>query len=69
MSIIVYVARECAQIRREQGWQGTGYAYDLGAFPGDAEALHDALGHEPSHDERISLESEIREQLTYIARM
>jgi hypothetical protein len=69
MNTITYLARECAQLHREHGWQGTGHAYDLSHFPADVAAIRDTIGHEPTQDERLNMESEIREQLTFTARM
>lgn len=60
---IAATARACAATLREQGWQGGGITYDLGAYPGDAEALADALGREPTREERRALESAIRIEL------
>ena len=45
-----------------QGWE-PGFVYDLGAYPGDVEALAARLGREPSKDERLDLERLIRAHL------
>lgn len=57
---IAAVAREVAAERRRAGWNGGGLAYDLGAYPGDALALDQALGRAATADERRALESAIR---------
>lgn len=55
-------ALESAREQLAQGWE-SGFVYDLGAYPGDVEALADRLGREPSKDERLKLERIIRAHL------
>lgn len=54
------VARRSARLLSEQGWEGDGEAYDLGAFPGDMDALADALGRALTLAERVSFEGAVR---------
>ena len=56
-------AFESARELLAQGWTAAPESYDIGAFLGDDEALADRLGREPTKDERLELEHEIREQL------
>lgn len=61
--VITAQARESAIALLEQGWEGPGSTYDLGAFPGDAEALAERLGRAPTKEERAALEGFIREAI------
>ncbi len=56
-------ATESANLLRFQGWEGGGHSYDVGAYPGDVEALAERLGRETTRDERVSLEYQIRRLL------
>jgi hypothetical protein len=60
---IIAVSETSAEALLGEGWEGSGDYYDLGAYPGDAEALRDELGREPTQDERRRLEAAIRERL------
>lgn len=60
---IIKQATESAQALISQGWEGGGAKYDIGTYFGDAEALAEKLGREPTRDERVSLEYQIRVQL------
>jgi hypothetical protein len=55
-------AATCAKTLLEQGWDGTA-TYNLGAFHGDTEALRDALGREPTQEERVAFEAAVRAAL------
>ena len=54
------LARQSARLLSENGWEGDGESYDLGAFPGDVDALTDALGRAPTLAERVSFEGAVR---------
>ena len=66
---IAYTAAESARILREQGWQGDGESYDLGAYPGDLAALEELLDRDArfelrsTSEERTALEACIRAHL------
>ncbi|MBM3359639.1 MAG: hypothetical protein FJY54_18205 [Betaproteobacteria bacterium] len=60
---IIAQATESAQALASQGWEGDGSSYDIGTYYGDAEALAEKLGREPTRDECKSLESQIRAKL------
>lgn len=68
MPVVREVAASCAATLLEQGWQGDGSTYDLGAFPGDIEALADKLGTAPTTGQRLALEAAIREALNGAAK-
>ncbi len=53
-------AKASAETLIEQGWEGGGASYDIGTYHGDAEALAERAGREPTRDERVSLEHQIR---------
>lgn len=63
LTTIEDTATECAVEHRAQGWTGDGAKYDVGIYHGDAEALRDALGRDPSRDELLAFEREIRNEL------
>lgn len=65
---ITAAATNCAKTLVEQGWDGSG-TYDLGAFPGDAEALADAIGRTPDAAERKAFEQAVRAALLTIAQV
>jgi hypothetical protein len=64
--LAVYAAERAATYR-EQGWQGDGADYDLGAYPGDEEQWSECIGHDLCHDERNQLERAIRHALDLTA--
>ncbi len=61
--IIMAQATESVDLLIAEGWQGSGRAYDIGTYHGDAEALGEKVGRETTREERVSLEHQIREQL------
>jgi hypothetical protein len=65
---ITVTATNCAKTLVEQGWDGSG-TYDLGAFPGDAEALADAIGRKPEREVRLAFEAAVRAALLTIAQV
>lgn len=63
VDIIIAQAEASTRELLAQGWQGGGSAYDIGTYHGDAEALAERLGREPTRSERVSLEHQIRRLL------
>ena len=65
MNIDTIIAQATSSVNAlvAQGWKGSGDAYNLGAFPGDEEALAERIGRELTRDECASLEFQIRRQL------
>lgn len=57
---IIEQAKASAATLIEQGWEGSGSAYDVGTYHGDAEALAERLGRPTTREERVSLEHQIR---------
>lgn len=51
----------------DQGWTGPSSMYDIGAYPGDVDALEARLGRTASKPERIALELAIRGELAAAA--
>ena len=60
VDITIAVATECATTLIEQGWEGSGSAYDIGTYHGDNEALEERIGRKSTRAERVSLEYQIR---------
>ena len=58
--IKIAVAEQCAAALIDQGWEGSGAAYDIGTYHGDAEALEERIGRKSTREERVSLEYQIR---------
>ncbi len=56
-------AAASAQGLLAQGWTERGARYDVGTYHGDAEALAERLRRETTRDERLVLETLIREHL------
>lgn len=56
-------AKESADTLISEGWDVDGDSYELGSFPGAAEALRERMGHKPSPYELRILESCIRVHL------
>lgn len=56
-------AKESAAALIEQGWEGGGASYDLGTYHGDRGALAERLGYEPTHEQCLDLERQIRAAL------
>ena len=54
-------ATESSDLLREQGWDAANdHRYEIGAFPGDVEALTVRLGRVPTKGEVRELETQIR---------
>ena len=56
-------AAESAALHREQGWVGGGDDYDIGVYYGDREGLASRLGYEPTKEQVLELERQIRAKL------
>jgi hypothetical protein len=57
-------ARESTKALREQGWQGDGSTYNLGAYPGDLEAFEARIGGKADREDVARFERHVREMLS-----
>jgi len=60
---MIKLAESCAKNLIEQGWSGGGSDYDIGVYYGDREAFASELGREPTRDEIIDFERDIKRYL------
>ena len=60
-------ANESADLALANGWDPAGDAYDLGAMPGDEQALGDRLNRKATREEARGLELCIRPLMAYAA--
>lgn len=60
-------AHESADLAIANGWDPAGDAYDIGAMPGDEQALGDRIGRKATREEARALELCVRHLMAYAA--